>query len=273
MARTTGNRLHKISWLHGIELFEADYHDQIFDRHAHSGFAIGTITNGVGGYRCQGVNHVLPTRTLSLMNPEEAHTGHAIAGRLQYKMLYVSEKAVRQTLDLRNLPGFRAITPTDQGHVASNALRRIADRINTPDGTGRVGIEESVHELLTAVFTRYGGGEPRKARPESTAVKRAAEMIDAHVQTSPTAQFSISEIADEVGLNANYLIQCFTKSLGMPPRKYLIFKKICCAKKLMARGDSPLEAALALGFYDQAHFIRHFRKVMGVTPGQMIVHR
>lgn len=273
MTESTGNRLHKIDWFHGIELFEANYDDQVFDRHAHSGFAIGTITKGVGGNRCQGVNHILPPRTLSLMNPEEPHTGYAVEGKLQYKMLYISEDAVRQILDLRILPGFRNISPDDPGHVVSEALLQMAFRLNTHDGAGQIGIEEAVHDLLLAVFSRHGGGKTRVAGQENRSVQRAAEIIDAHVESCPTSQLGISDIAVEVGLSPNYLIQCFTKSRGISPRQYLIFKKICRAKKMIARGDGPLETALALGFYDQAHFIRHFRKIMGVTPGRMIVHR
>ena len=273
MTKTTGNRLHKMCWLYGIELFEANYDDQVFDRHAHSGFAIGTITRGVGGYRCRGEDHVLPPRTLSLMNPEEPHTGHAVEGLLQYKMLYVSEDAVRRILDLRDLPGCSDISPNDPGLIVSDTLQQLAHALNGRDGTGRLGIEETLHELLAAVFTRHGGGKPHSAGRETASVTRAAEMIDAHVDTCPTAELSISDIAAEVELSPNYLIQSFTKSRGIPPRKYLILRKICRAKKLIAKGDSPLETALAMGFYDQAHFIRHFRKVTGVTPGRMIVHR
>ena len=30
--------------------------------------------------------------------------------------------------------------------------------------------------------------------------------------------------------------------------------------------------ALELGFYDQAHFIRSFRRVLGITPGALVIH-
>jgi AraC-like DNA-binding protein len=98
------------------------------------------------------------------------------------------------------------------------------------------------------------------------------EIIDAHVETAATSDLSISDIANEVSLNPNYLIQCFTKSRGISPRQYMIFKKICRSKSMIASGASLIETALALGFYDQAHFIRHFRKMVGVTPGRMIIH-
>ena len=72
-------------------LFHADFSGQAFGRR-HSAFAIGSILHGVGGYQCRGRRHA-PAGTLSLMNPEEPHTGHAESERLVYRMLYVEERA------------------------------------------------------------------------------------------------------------------------------------------------------------------------------------
>jgi AraC-like DNA-binding protein len=38
------------------------------------------------------------------------------------------------------------------------------------------------------------------------------------------------------------------------------------ARDLLRSGIHPLDTAIALGFYDQSHFINAFRKVMGITP-------
>jgi AraC-like DNA-binding protein len=36
----------------------------------------------------------------------------------------------------------------------------------------------------------------------------------------------------------------------------------------MQVGVSPSAAATSVGFADQSHFTRHFRKVMSITPGR-----
>lgn len=74
------SRFHHLAWHHGIELFEAEFCSQTFTRHAHEGFAIGVIAEGAGGDVCREKSMVLPAGSLSLMNPEEAHTGHRRRG-------------------------------------------------------------------------------------------------------------------------------------------------------------------------------------------------
>ena len=130
------NRYHHLGWYHGIELFEAAFSHQTFGRHAHEGFAIGAIAEGAGGYVCRGETMVLPAGTLSLMNPEEPHTGHAAADRVRYTMLYASEAAVRAVLGLRVLRGFAAIAPRDRGLRLGRALAHLAHCLNAPPSPG-----------------------------------------------------------------------------------------------------------------------------------------
>ena len=83
----TKNQLHVLTRLCGIELFEANETRQSYGKHAHGSFAIGSIILGVGGYWCRGTHYVLPRHTLTLMNPDEPHTGYAVGSSLRYKML------------------------------------------------------------------------------------------------------------------------------------------------------------------------------------------
>ncbi len=40
------------------------------------------------------------------------------------------------------------------------------------------------------------------------------------------------------------------------------------ARQLLAVGESVTDAAVAVGFFDQSHLTRHFRRIVGVTPGR-----
>jgi AraC-like DNA-binding protein len=267
------NRYHHLTWLNGIELFEADFHDQTFGRHSHEGFAIGAISAGVGGYQCRGETMVLPHGSLSLMNPEEAHTGHSNAGRLRYKMLYANEEAVRALLDLSQLKGFREVNPQDRGLELTWALETLARRLNAPEGEAgrRLGIEEAVQAVLTTVFETHGGAERRPAGRESAAITVIKHAIETGL-VDGAADLSLGGLARLVELHPNYLVRSFSQALGLSPHAYALQCRVGRAKAALVAGMSGAEAAQEAGFCDQSHMIRQFRRHLGVTPSALRAH-
>ncbi|WP_404383882.1 helix-turn-helix domain-containing protein [Caenispirillum salinarum] len=277
--RRNGNRLHAVAGLPGVELLEADFSGQPFGRHAHDAFAIGAIDDGVGGYDCRGARHALPRHTLSLMNPEEPHTGYAVSERLRYKMLYVTEGALRRWLDVKAVRGFRELTPADDGRAVSAGLARVHGTLTGPKAPGwRLALEEEVLGLISEVFSRHAGLRERRAGREKEAVRRTREYITqvAHEarKDGPAADggLSLAVLAGRVGFHSNYLLQCFTEQVGISPYAFWLVRRIEAAKGLLAEGARPVDVAYQLGFYDHAHFIRTFKKVTGVTPGGFVVH-
>ncbi|MTH33710.1 helix-turn-helix domain-containing protein [Paracoccus limosus] len=263
------NRYHHLGWLHGIELFEAAFSTQTFARHAHAGFAIGAITEGAGGYLCRGESMVLPAGSLSLMNPEEAHTGHAAAGRVRYDMLYASEEAVRAMLDLRKLRGFAEIAPQDRGRQLTRALAGLAACLNAA-APSRLAIEEAVHDVLAQAFAHYGGAGLRVPGREPAAIRALLERIAVGVAAG--CDLGLSDLAAGVGLTPSYLIRSTRRATGLTPHGHVLRARVDHARRLLLAGTPAAEAAIAAGFCDQAHLIRQFRRHYGVTPGALIRH-
>ncbi|UFS67150.1 AraC family transcriptional regulator [Paracoccus denitrificans] len=265
------NLYHHLGWHHGIELFEAAFSTQTFGRHAHEGFAIGAIAEGAGGYVCRGESMVLPAGSLSLMNPEEPHTGHAAAGRVRYNMLYASENAVRAILGLRHLRGFSAIAPQDRGLKVTHALAALAHRLNTQSTADwQIAVEEATHDVLVQAFTHYGGAELRAAGREPAAVRLVRARIMAGVEAGEA--LTLAELAGEAGLNPSYLIRSVKRATGLTPHAHIVQARVDHARRMLLDGTPAAEAAIAAGFCDQAHLIRQFRRHYGVTPGALVRH-
>lgn len=265
------NRYHHLGWLHGIELYDAAFSNQVFARHAHEGFAVGAIVEGAGGYHCRGERMVLPAGSLSLMNPEEAHTDHAAASRVRYHMLYVSEAAVRTILDLPALRGFEEVTPVDRDLVVSRALTRLSDclsRTGSPDE--RLAAEEATHEVLTVAFERHGRATLRRARREPAAIHSALEVIAERVAEG--AEVSLADLAMHVDLNPSYLVRSMVRATGLTPHELVLRHRVNCAREMLLMGVPAAEAAVVAGFCDQSHKIRHVRRQLGVTPGAIVRH-
>jgi hypothetical protein len=60
--------------------------------------------------------------------------------------------------------------------------------------------------------------------------------------------------------------RAFVRAYGITPHRYLVGRRVDRARHLLTTGCPPADAAIASGFYDQAHLTRHFTRVLGVTP-------
>jgi AraC family transcriptional regulator len=111
--------------------------------------------------------------------------------------------------------------------------------------------------------TRARVGKPLSLAPWQ--MRRALEYIEAHLDGDP----SISQIATECELSSGHFARAFRRSLGVPPHRWLIQRRIELAKRLLAHGKLSLsEIALACGFVDQSHLSRVFSRRVGQTPGR-----
>ncbi len=54
----------------------------------------------------------------------------------------------------------------------------------------------------------------------------------------------------------------------MPPHTYQLQLRMARARRLLQRGMEPGDVAAQLGFTDQSHLTRHFKRLFRLTPGQ-----
>jgi AraC-like DNA-binding protein len=97
---------------------------------------------------------------------------------------------------------------------------------------------------------------------------RGARIVDAakHRIESELDDITVAELWRESRLSRTEFSRVFRRREGVPPRAYLLERKIEGARRLLATDRSLSEIALALGFYDQSHFTRVFKQATGETP-------
>jgi AraC-like DNA-binding protein/PAS domain-containing protein len=104
----------------------------------------------------------------------------------------------------------------------------------------------------------YGGLPPG-------ALRRVREYIDLHLGD----RTQLTELAAVAGVSVHHFAREFKRSTGVTPHDYLMQKRVGRAREMLARTDWSLsEVAFAAGFSDQSHMSRHFRRLVGMTPGQ-----
>ena len=89
-----------------------------------------------------------------------------------------------------------------------------------------------------------------------------------HIRSNLAADIEVAELAGLVRLSPHYFSLVFREAVGVTPHQYILQERISEACRLLAAGGMTLaELATHLGFADQSHFSRAFRKVTGTTPG------
>ena len=71
-------------------------------------------------------------------------------------------------------------------------------------------------------------------------------------------------------LSPYHFARQFKRATGLPPHQYVILRRVEWAKRLLETGTdfSLAEVAAQAGFSDQSQFTHHFKRLVGVTPGQ-----
>lgn len=104
--------------------------------------------------------------------------------------------------------------------------------------------------------------ELREDSPRARAIRRAREFLAHTFADNP----SLDQLAAATGTNKFVLLRYFKRELGLAPHGYLIQLRVERARELLAKGLAPADAAAEVGFSDQGHFGRHFRRALGITP-------
>ena len=101
---------------------------------------------------------------------------------------------------------------------------------------------------------------------------RAVAEAVRFIQESYSRDVSLSDIAEAVHLSPFHVARLFKQALGVSPHQYLIQVRVNSARALLEAGSgerSLAEVASAVGFADQSHLTRHFKRLLGVTPKQL----
>ena len=92
---------------------------------------------------------------------------------------------------------------------------------------------------------------------------RICDFIEEHL----SEKISLGALSAMSGLSPNHFARAFQQSVGVPPHRYLLRRRIKHVEQLLRDTQLPLsQIAAAVGFADQSHLARHFRRLTGMPP-------
>jgi AraC family transcriptional regulator len=135
---------------------------------------------------------------------------------------------------------------------------------------GRLAAESLANLLAVDVIRRtLAPRQPACARDGTlprARLRGVVEYVEEHLFASPT----LEQMAAVARLSPYHFARQFKAATGLPPHRYVIARRVERAKRVLQSGTdlSLAEVAVRAGFSDQSQFSRHFKHMVGVTPGK-----
>lgn len=146
------------------------------------------------------------------------------------------------------------------------------------DFTPRLKGEETALEqqsLLAACVRGLLARHTERAPPTlgTANAHQAIKRAKTYLQERFNEPVSLEELSAVAGLSRFHLLRTFGQHVGLPPRAYQIRVRIARALAFLRAGIPPACVASMVGFADQSHFTRHFKRIQSVTPGNYALSR
>ncbi len=151
--------------------------------------------------------------------------------------------------------------PDDFAHRL-NALFSLFDRLASPTRTAMLRTA-----LLAILFDLLDLNSAAPALAYQSRVKKATEWAETHLSGSVT----LEQLANAAGLSVSSFKRVFKAIVGITPHAFLLRKRVERAQTLLGKGDgSVTDIALACGFSSSQYFATAFKRIVGMTPNDML---
>ncbi len=254
----------------GLELRQGTSISQPYPKHWHDEVHFCLIQDGSGNLNYRREKHWTPAGCLFIVHPGEVHSNYADEGSsCSYRNLYAEPEIIRQitseiTGHQNDLPFFSP-TPIYDREIIQRYLEL---HRSFETGNSKLEQDELLLGFLANLLARHSesAAESREPGREYEAVFQARDYL----MDNFSSNISLEELAEVTGLSPFHLNRVFSKEFGLPPHAFLTQVRIARAKSLLKQGASITQTAMEVGFTDQSHFTRHFRRLVSVTPGHYL---
>lgn len=218
-------------------------------------YSLSHMYDGEGGFAVRGGEtlEVTPGKAI-LMPPDVQHRYGGVNGKA-----YCEDSICFCGPIADHLRSCGIITPGVFEFGSHRRLRHLAELACAPSPAGRVRANMMLLNLLSELFLN------RETSPAHSLIDRLLQTIS----SQPQRWWQLTDMAEFCNLSEAQVRRLFVRHTGMLPKAYIEKWKLkLAAGKLLTSNDSLASIAQSLGYQDQFHFNRRFKKFFGISPGQ-----
>ncbi|WP_311028695.1 AraC family transcriptional regulator [Mesorhizobium koreense] len=229
-----------------------------FNPHLHSTHSIVLLKSGAARIQSARWSKVVGAGDVFFFNPFEVHAAESVQAPAEYETLYPSQEFIAGCVAERNA-GDTIIIQTDV-ISRSRQTRELAEVLSAPVADGGA-IEEALRNILQACTVSTDS--------PALCAKSVAFRACRFIKDNCSRAMRTNDLANKMGLHRSHFIRAFKKETGIAPQNYIRQVRVAKAHDLICAGLDLSEVAQIVGFCDQAHLSREFKKVFGVPPGAL----
>ncbi|MFJ9517956.1 helix-turn-helix domain-containing protein [Kitasatospora sp. NPDC101801] len=241
------------------EVFHARITDHVYPMHTHDSWTLLIIDEGMVRFDVDRHEYGALEHLVTILPPHVPHNGDAVSSDgFRKRVLYLDPSQLDD-----DLVGAAADRPV----IADPALRRRIHLLHTAlNGSDDPLEAESRLGFIVERLSGHLTGTVRESPPQTPpgVAGRLRDLLDARLVEGLT----LAEASELLQTHPTQLVRAFTKEFGVAPHRYLTGRRVDKARALLLQGMAPGLVAAATGFYDQAHFTRHFKNILGTSPGR-----
>jgi AraC-like DNA-binding protein len=249
-----------------LEAMHAHFQRHVYHRHSHDTYSFGVTDAGAQAFTCRGAARTSAAGMVMAFNPDEPHDGYPADDLgFTYRIVHIGPELVTDVLDDAaarsiGLPLF--VEPVLHDPVLAGALRCLHNALRERSGLAQdEALALTVRALVRRGATRRLWAPGRRGRPAG--LQRARDYLE----TAYAADIRASELAEIAGCSRYALHRGFVGQYGLAPSDYQRQLRLRAARRMLAEGQPPAETAATVGFADQGHLTRWFKRYYGITPG------
>lgn len=242
----------------------------VYPKHQHFNYQLIFAENGMYGCLLNGIDVRLKPRDVLIVKRGDWHQD-ICASRIRYSAINF-DLAGNEHLRVGDILFNSHVTPAQQVVRGPNSdIWRILERMKAEPQRCDHGVEQIENALLLVLFWSLVRALPRESLSpfflQHSATRafsaRLRRVFDEHL----TKNLSVAEMAMLLGVKVRTLTKLCWKVVGLPPLRAFMQHKMEYAARVLRQSELPIkEVSDRLGFQNQYHFSRVFRRHRGEAP-------
>jgi AraC-like DNA-binding protein len=238
------------------EVFHARFVDHVYPRHTHDTWTVLIVDEGAVRYDLETRHRGATGARVTILPPHVVHDGRpANDAGFRKRVLYVGTDVLDEGMIGRAV---------DDPDIVDPALVRGIDALHRAlRDPGETFAAESMLAIVSARLSEHLGD---RSEPVERSDERVASDLRDLLDEHSFEPLTLKEAGSILHVSPAHLVRCFSRTFAIAPHSYLVARRIDAARRRLLDGEPIARVAAGVGFHDQAHLTRHFKRHVGTTP-------